>query len=456
MGFEWFVASRYLRGVHKGRVRICTAGVTIGVAVLIVVTSVMNGFEKEFLSKMLGAYGHLRLFPLNADRYRTYLPDYETWVERFASRPGVVAVSPVIEQDGMIMRRSPRSRESHSKGVFIRGIDPRYELKVSGYQDLLLAGDWADLLPKDEIAPASNTTYFDPFDVKPTAPAVFLGVEMARSLFGIPEWIRDGERLRGFLEKEVLGKDLTVVVPTLTQGPSPEPHFFSVEVKGVFKTGLYDFDNLYVLTSLQTARILQQMPASPPMVQFLEVRVQDPHQAQRVGLSLTALAEEEYGSFFGALSWTDLNQVLVEAVKIEKVVMATILTLVVLVAAFGISSTLVMTVIEKTREIGTMMAMGARRGSIMAIFVMNGFLVGLFGVAMGAGAGLGICYLIDLLKIRLPGGGEVYVLEYLPVEVWWMDVSFVVIFSLLAATLAGLYPAWKASQLRPVEALGHE
>jgi lipoprotein-releasing system permease protein len=280
---------------------------------------------------------------------------------------------------------------------------------------------------------------------------------MAKVLFKVPAFLDGEEQIVRFLEREAIGKDVMLVVPELTRGPSgAEPNFFSVRVKGIYKTGFYDFDLRYVLTSLGTARILKQMPVDPPSVQFLELKLDKPNDAGQIGLALSLWAEREHDSIFVPMAWTELNPVLLEAVKVEKVVMAAILTLVVLVAAFGISSTLVMTVIEKTREIGTLMALGTRRLSIMAIFVINGWLVGFFGVVAGTLAGVGICAAIDFLRIRMPGGGEVYVLEYLPVEIRGMDVLAIVLFSLLASTLAGVYPAWKASRLHPVEALGHE
>lgn len=457
MGYEWFVATRYLRGVHQGRVRICTAGVTIGVAVLIAVTSVMNGFERDFLGKMLRAYGHLRLFHFSSDRLPVDLTGYEDWIQRFESQPGVAGVAPAIEQFALISAPPTQFRPASSQEAMVRGIDPDYDLLVHGIEDYLFLGDWEDLSSDRGVSAATETVAFDPFEIDPTTPAVFLGIEMAKSLFKAPAFLEGDKQLSRFLNREVIGKDITLMVPKLTRGPSGlQPEFFSVRVKGIYRTGFYDFDYRYALTSLSTARILKQMPVDPPGVQFLEVKLDKPNDADRIGLALALWAEREHDSAFVPMAWTELNPVLLEAVKLEKVVMAAILTLVVLVAAFGISSTLVMTVIEKTREIGTLMALGTRRFSIMAIFVINGFLVGLFGVIAGTLAGVGICAVIDLLRIRMPGGGEVYVLEYLPVEIRGMDVLVIVLFSLLASTLAGVYPAWKASRLHPVEALGHE
>jgi lipoprotein-releasing system permease protein len=462
MGYEWFIAGRYLRGTHRGRVRICTAGVTIGVTVLVVVISVMNGFEKEFLGKMLGAFGHLRLYQRTSDRINPqFISDYRNWVERFEARPGVVAAAPAIEQEAFLVARPRRSTQSKSHGVRIRGIEPEYENRVNDFADYLLLGDWSDLAersPEPEEAPEGP---IDPFEATATLEVrmnLFLGVELAKELFDLQphwHWSESDNRLRSALEQEVIGQTVTVIIPEIERGPNlTNIRRYSATVKGIYKSGFYDFDLNYTLTALETERIFKKIPVGE--VEFLEVKVEDPNRAERIGFELADWAEQECETVFSPWSWQRLNPTLLEAVHIEKAVMATILTMVILVAAFGISSTLVMTVLEKTREIGTLMALGARRRSLMAIFVINGLLVGVIGVVFGLLAGLGICGLIRFLEIPMPGGGVVYVLETLPVEVRWFDVGLIALFGLLASTVAGIYPAYKASRLHPVEALRHE
>jgi lipoprotein-releasing system permease protein len=454
MRFEWFVAKRYLRGAHRGRTYISTAGVTIGVAVLVVVISVMNGFEREFLGKMLGAFGHLRLIPPGG------LTDYQAWVPRFRKRPGVEGVSPMIEEGVLIVADSNRYSEPRAQFARVRGIDPDLE---GGASDLIGAryiGEWGDLASKPDLPEATSATMIDPFAIEAETPGIFLGIEAAKTLFPPPEFLALADkdpRLKDFFSREAMGKRVRLIVPSTSRGPSMQELFtIQVEVKGIFKTGFYDFDSLYLLSSLDTARLLKRYPRD--IVEALEVRLDnpDPSHTLAVGMDLIEQASDTYHTQFYFSPWMAISPNLLKAVQIEKVVMSAILTLMVLVAAFGIASTLVMTVMEKTREIGTLMALGSRRRSVMAIFILNGLQVGLFGTFLGILTGLGICELIQVLNIPMPGGGGVYVLDVLPVQIRWLDVLRIGLFSLVASTVAGVYPAWKASKLNPVEALGYE
>jgi len=462
MPFEWFVARRYLKGTHRGRVRLSTAGVTIGVAVLVVVISVMNGFERDFLHKMLGAFGPLRL--LQTDQYGQLvsIADYEDWIRRFERVEGVIGVSPNIEQGVMIVAKGGGTGQQRAQFVMSRGIEPAYEQSVSDIIDIEggLPGDWALLAARDEAEAASQPDSFDPFDLPIELPAVFIGVELAKELYDLPpqaKWDGPESYLGKRLHDDVIGQSISLVAPRFTRDPSGEQMFrMEAEIKGIFKTGFYEFDKGNIVTSLETARLLVGM--EPKTVQSLVFNIEDPSPAATYALAerLVNDAADNYGVNFVANPWMRLNPVLLEAVKIEKVVMSAILTLLLLVAAFGIASTLIMTVLEKTREIGTLMAMGSRRWSIMAIFVINGLLVGLYGTGFGVLLGVGICVTIDYLQINLPGGGGVYILDVLPVEIRWWQVACIAVFSLMAATLAGVIPARRAASLHPVEALGHE
>jgi lipoprotein-releasing system permease protein len=441
----------------------------MGVTVLIVVIAVMNGFEREFLGKMLGAYGHLRLLPVGDGRILGTLEGYQEWIPRLRKIKGVSGISPVIESGVTIVAELEGFSEPRAQFIQVRGIDPLEEEAASDLISSKLIGDWATLMNRESMGaeaaqPQSSTTeenlLIDPFAIKAETPGIFLGLELARDLFRVPnlwQWTTTDSRFKTFALTNILGKKIKLIVPRIDRGPSGMEFFFvEVQIEGLFKTGFFDFDLRSALVSLDTARLFKKIP--PGAVEFLEVCLDnpDPANTQRVAKAMIDVASNEYHSNFYPFPWMAINPVLLKAVEIEKVVMGSILTLVVLVAAFGIASTLVMTVLEKTREIGTLMALGTRRRSIMSIFILNGFQVGVWGTLLGVLLGLVLCGLVAVLQIPLPGGGGVYVLDVLPVEVRWLDVTIIALFSMLASTLAGIYPAWKAARLQPVEALSYE
>lgn len=456
MRYEFFIARRYLKGVHRGRVRISTIGVAVGVLVLVVASSIMNGFRAELLSKMLGVYGHLNLFQFDADGKKIPIQDFEKWIELFESQPGVEAAAPAIETNGLLIaERFPNSGQV-AQFFQIRAVEPSYEPRMTEELELL-AGAWSELGAASGIVEASPSESLDPFDIPPTRHPIFLGHRAAQSLFGYSGFPSqdEEERLRRFLADRVVGQEVTLFLPQQIHGPSG-PEFFTMvlEVRGIFRSGHFQFDEGGALTSIEAARIFSQFPGNG--VETIEIRTTDADAADQIGMALSLWAEREFDARFAPMSWKARNPVLLDATRIEKIVMSSILTLIVLVAAFGISGTLVMTVLEKTREIGALMAMGAERGSIMAIFVINGFLVGFYGVLTGTTLGLLLCKAIEVLEIPMPGGGNVYILDLLPVEVQLRDVVMIAVFALLASGIAGIYPAYKAAGFHPVEALRHE
>ncbi len=462
MRLEWYIAHRYLRGTHRGRALISIAGVTIGVTVLIVVISVMNGFERDFLGKMLGATGHIKLYPAMDGNTVENLFNYQEWVSRLERYPGVAGISPIIESDVIVMVDPEGGGRTLPQFVQVRGVEPALEAEASELIQGKLAGDWASLASTPQVESGSHTSLVDPFAVKTETPGVFLGVELAKYLFmGVlgRNWSERDPGFEAFAQRAILGQKVKIVAPRLERGPSGMQFFFvEAEIKGLFKTGFYEIDLHTALVSLNTARVLKGMPAGADAVECLEIRLKDPSPKNTLAVTwgLIEHAEKEYhGSFLG-YTWMMLNQSIVRAVQIEKVVMGAILMLVVLVAAFGIASTLVMTVLEKTREIGTLMAMGTRRRSIMRIFILNGFQVGVLGTLLGVLLGLGLCWLVEILQIPIPGGGSIYILDVLPVEVRWLDVTVIATFSIVASTVAGIYPARKAARMQPVEALSYE
>lgn len=459
MRLEWYIAQRYLRGTHRGRALISISGVVVGVTVLIVVISVMNGFERDYLGKMLGAYGHIKIYQSEYGSVADNLYDYQEWVKRLGSYPGVAGVSPIIESEGIVVVDLEGTGRTLPQIVQVRGMDPALEAEASDLIKGKLVGEWSALAAKSPIAAGSQTSLVDPFAIPSETPGVFLGIDLAKYLFRGKGWSERDPGFEAFAQREILGRKVKLASLRYEHGPSGMQFFFiEAEVKGLFKTGFYETDLHTALISLDTARVMKGMPAGAVSVECLEIRLDNPspRNTYNMTLGLINYAEKTYHGELLGFPWTFLNQTLVKAVQMEKVVMGAILMLVVLVAAFGIASTLVMTVLEKTREIGSLIAMGTRRRSIMWIFILNGFQVGVLGTFLGILLGLGLCWLVVILNIPIPGGGAVYVLDVLPVEVRWLDVTVIALFSVAASTLAGVFPAWKAAKLQPVEALSYE
>ncbi len=407
MSFEWFVGGRYLRAKRKQAfISVITilsiAGVTVGVMALIVVIAVMSGAVTELKSRILGVEAHVVVM-----KHGGAIADYPQVIRRIERVKGVVSAAPFVYSQTMI-----RSRYGVS-GAVIRGIDPaargesvpglsREALK----RDLTSAGD----------------------DDGRRVPGVVLGRELARTLRVVPgDWVYLLSP-RGML--------------------SPMGHLPSMRrfrVTGVFSSGMYEYDGSFAYINLSDAQHLLRLEKG---VTGIEVRVKDAYRADRIAAAIA----ERLGFPFWARDWMRMNQNLFSALKLEKTAMFIILTLIVLVAAFNIASTLIMTVMAKTRDIAILKAMGATNRSIRRIFVLNGMIIGAVGTFLGVVLGASLCALLDRYKfIKLPG--DVYYFTTLPVNLRATDVLVIALAAMLICFLATLYPANQASRLNPVEAI---
>jgi lipoprotein-releasing system permease protein len=407
--FELTVALRYVRARRKQTFislisLLSMVGVALGAAALIVVTSVMSGFEGELRSKILGQNAHVALFEMGRP-----MSNWEKVAQVSQKDSGVQAAMPFVFGQVMIVSRGEAS------GGILRGIKLPESLKYNEMRQNLTQGDVDDLVNR-----------------KPNQlPGVILGSALAKRL-----WVKPGAKVNLI---NPLGQDTPV-------GRIPKSQPF--EVVGIFESGMYQFDSTMCYVSLSAAQDFLELGS---LVTGVELKIKDVFEADVLGKRVA----KELGPHYMAQDWISTNASLFAALKLEKMAMFVVLTLIVLVAAFGIVSSLIMMVMEKTKDIGILKAMGATRSSIRRIFVLQGALIGVCGTVLGCAGGLFICWLLKRYKfIELPS--NVYPMTSIPVSV---DPWLVVLVSgcAMAISLAAtLYPARHAGSLNPVEALRYE
>jgi lipoprotein-releasing system permease protein len=408
MFFESFLSIRYLKAKRKQTfisiiTLISIAGITVGVMALIVVLSVMNGFRTDLMSKILGVNSHL--FVLNPGGP---FGDYKEVLKKVRSVDGVVASTPFIYSQVMV------NNMGNVSGPILWGIDPQSAGDVINIKKIIKSGSFNSLTEKQG-----------------EFPAIIIGKELA-SRIGIGK-----------------GNVLTVISPQGKLTPlGRTPNNRQYLVTALFDSGYYEYDANMAFVSLPEA---QELLGMGDQVTGLQVNVKDLDATEKT----SALIEKKLGFPFYTRDWKEMNRSLVEALLWERIAMWIILAMIVLVAGLNIINTLVMVVLEKHREIAILRTMGARRISIMAIFVLQGLIVGLVGTFLGLLFGLGICGSIARFKfIHLPA--DVYYIATLPVKVDWTEILIIAVASLSISLLATIYPAWRAARLNPVEALRYE
>ncbi|MGD8718735.1 MAG: lipoprotein-releasing ABC transporter permease subunit [Candidatus Zixiibacteriota bacterium] len=419
--FEFFVARRYLTAKGKDTflsiiTLISIGGVAVGVMTLVVVLSVMNGFEIDLREKILGTTAHIQVLHIG----REGIEDYPAVAGKVESVPGVSGVAPFVFTEGIL------SSKHDSIGAVIRGVDIESHRKISSIEDKIVEGT----MDFD----AARHTGLEPklAGYAPPEEGIVLGVELAHNL-GVD-----------------LNDTVTLISPQVIWNPIAPvpPKMKNFRVIGIFDLGMFEFDSTFAYVDLEAA---QDFLAIGDRVNGLEVRVDDVFAAPEV----SAAINERVGLPYFARDWTVTHEQLWTMLALERHTMFLILSLIILVAAFNILSTLIMIVIEKTREIGIMKAMGATNGAVVRIFVLKGFIIGAVGTAIGLAGGLGLCALLKKYQfIDLPA--EVYAMRSLPVVVQPLDVVLVCVIALTISVAATIYPAWRASRLEPVEAIQHE
>ncbi len=412
---EWWIASRYLRSRRASRfvsltTLIATAGIALGVMALIVVTGVMSGLQQDLREKILVANPHVRVLTYGEG---LRLDQWPRVLDTVRATPGVVAAAPFVLSQGLMS-----AGHDYAEGVAVIGVESDTgRVAVTGLARSFTTGD---------LRFATHAADVDG--------GVVLGRRLADRFSAYP------------------GSVITIVSPA---GSSLNaalgafvPRYFRFEVTGLFDTGMYEYDNTYVVMPRAVA---QRFAGLDSAVSGIEVRVRDPWHADRTARAL----EDRLGFPYRALDWKAQNSSLFSALKLEKLVMAVILLLIVLVAAFNIVSTLTMAVSDRTKEIGILRAMGMTAAQIRRIFVAQGVVVGVVGTLVGALGGLGIAVAIGRGRL-IPLDPTVYFIDHVPVQLSATDIGAILLLSFAIAAAATLYPAWQAARLEPVEAIRHE
>ncbi len=450
MRFEFFIATRYLRakrrqafiGIITG---ISIAGVAAGVASLIVALAINNGFRQDLQERLIGSTSHVSLLRVADDGIK----DWHPLLDRLSKEPHVVAAAPAIFEQ-VLISRGPRAR-----GAILKGMIPSYERNVGDLLNTIKEGSAAPLEesppePEEEKDHVGTASAVQRSEASPSAAAPdgsdSLGAVQAR-VAAMPPII--------------LGKDMaenlgamvgSVVLVTSPQGELTPfgmvPKYSRFRVVGIFSSGFFDYDSSWAFTRLADA---QRLFGLGDLISVIEFKVNDIYQAGEVSREL----EDAAGNGFMTTNWMEQNKALFHALRLERLVTFITIGLIVFVAALNILISLIMMVMEKTKDIAVLLSMGTRKQQVRNIFIAQGVLIGVIGTAIGLLLGYAISYagghyhLISLSP-------EVYSIDYVPFAPRLMDGVLVALVAVGVSFVATLYPSWSAGRTLPAEALRYE
>lgn len=419
MHYSLAIALRYLRARRRSgfvsRVTmIAVGGTLVGVSVLIIVLSLMNGFESELRSRIVEFNTHVIVF--------ASVPESWSRIDSVATIvsgvPGVTAVSPFVRGEALLYYELIPGVRVKTKGVIAKGVDLDRERTVSTVVD--------------SFTPPVRSFETSGFEDGRDLPGIVLGLDLADDLKTYP------------------GEVITLVsAPSEMRLGEVKPRTLDFRVIGTFKTGVFEFDSRFVYVDIHEAERFFDFEAS---TRGIGVRTGDIWQAARVDEAIDERLKGE--GYFGTNNWIRLNSNLFSYIKVEKILMFLLLTLIILIAAFNLVGMLTMVIMEKRSEIGILRSMGASSRGIMSIFMVEGTIIGAVGTAFGVAVGLAVCAILSAVKLDLPP--DVYFINTLPVVVQWIDVAMVAAASLVISFVATLYPSWEACNMPPLEAIQYE
>src|SRR5271170_6520957 len=449
MRFELFIATRYLRakrrqafiGIITG---ISIAGVAAGVASLIVALAINNGFRQDLQDRLIGSSSHISLLRIADDGIK----DWPPLLDRLSKQPHVVAAAPAIFEQ-VLISNGPRAR-----GAVLKGMIPSYERKVG------------DLLNTIKEGSASALEEATPEPQKDNAGTAASAVPGAPATDASPDSLAPIRARVAAMPPIILGKDMAdnlgATVGSVVEVTSPQgeltpfgmvPKYTRFRVAGIFNSGFYDYDSSWAFTRLSDA---QRLFGLGDLISVIEFKVDDIYLAGEVARSLEQAADLFTGSHgFMATSWMEQNKPLFRALRLERVVTFITIGLIVFVAALNILISLIMMVMEKTRDIAVLMSLGTKKRQIRRVFIAQGVLIGVIGTTIGLVLGYAISWAGGHYHF-ISLSAEVYSIDYVPFAPRLTDGVIVALVSIGISFVATIYPSWSAARILPAEALRYE